>query len=99
MLWLGLGTPIREQTNRSQESRRHGQHFVHVLSLETLAITQIEQSIVGQTAARHVIKGEAGNYDSNLVRVRAQNIGDVDRIRRAPSRCDSLIFDINTISP
>src|SRR5439155_14722888 len=94
-LWLRLGTPIREQTNWSQKPCRYGLHFVHILSLETLAITQIEQTIIGQTAARHVINGEIGNQNPYLVFSRMQKASHVEGIRRAPDRPGSALVDID----
>jgi len=39
--------PARHEADRAEESRRHGVHLVHVLRLETGAVPEVEQLVVG----------------------------------------------------
>src|SRR5262245_16007958 len=72
------------QANRTEQHRHHGLHFGHVLRLKSLAVFQIQQPIVGETATRHVIdRGIAYEYPQSVL-TGLDEVSHIDRVRRRP---------------
>src|ERR1035437_3428706 len=68
----------------SDQTRRDRLYLIHVLRLKALAVAKIEQFIVRQFSARHVVERGVANHDTNVVTARFQQFSDIEFVRRAP---------------
>src|SRR5882672_1086137 len=84
-----------DQMDWAQQSRRHWLHLVHVLRLEALAVTQVEQPVVRQSSAGHVIERKIADLDPDLVMAAPQQAGDVNSIGGTPDRSGALLINID----
>src|ERR1700687_5331547 len=78
LLWVtrqatqGLTISRRDQTDPSQQARRNGPNFIHVLRLKALAVTQVKEAVIRQTMSRHVVECQIAHDNPELVLARSQ---------------------------
>src|SRR5262249_51132651 len=86
---------LRDQPHWSEQTRRHGSYFVSVLHLKPLAVAKIQKPIVRQRRARHSVDRQISDRDSDYVFAAAQQLCDLDRVRRTPQRTRPHVVDID----
>src|SRR5258707_14507965 len=86
---------LRHQADWSQQAGRYGLDLVHILRLKALAVTQVEETVIRQPPAGHIVQRQIGHDDSNPVVTRTQKSADVQRVRGTPKRSCAPVVDIN----
>src|SRR5258705_6525829 len=85
---------IRYQANWAKQSGRECLDLVHVLRLESFSVTKIEQTIIRETVAGHVVHRSVGDLDSDLIRTRFEEGADIQRVRRTPNCTRAFVIYI-----
>ena len=89
----GGGAGAGHEADRSEQPGGNRLHLVHVLRLEPRAVAQVQQLVVGQRVAGHVVDGEVRHVDPDAVRAGPQQRRHVERVRRAPDGSGALAVD------
>src|SRR5215831_1899934 len=83
-----------DQADRAQQSRCNRLNLVHILWLEALAVAQVEEPVIGQAPAGHIVDSQVCDDEPDIILAWVKQAGYVKRIWRAPDRARSPIIYI-----
>ena len=84
-----------DQSDRSQQAGRQRLEILHVLRRGSLAITQVQQPVIGEGLAGHAVDRQISHDDLEVVLACTQEAFKPQSVGRMPHRSCPLIVNIN----